>query len=290
VERPATDDLSTALEAAARRYDRTWLESDPLRWPHRYARAADREVAAVVASSLAYGRVAQIQRSIERTLDALGPSPAAAIAGASERVLAARLRGLRHRWTDGADVGWLLGAVARAQRGGGVGAVVLGGARGPSALRSGLSAWHAFANDGPPARDAGRRRARAFLLPDPSSGAACKRLLLLARWCVRPDDGLDLGLWAGGPLAPRDLLVPLDVHVHRVARLLGWTRRRSPDWRAAEEVTAALRRVDPSDPVRFDFALVRPGIVGRCRYRYVADVCGACDLRRVCREGRRGLS
>jgi uncharacterized protein (TIGR02757 family) len=285
----ASPELALALERIAERYDRTWLDSDPLRWPRRYAGAADREVAAVVASSLAYGRVAHIQDSIGRTLAALGPSPAATLAATARREVARRLRRVRHRWTSGSDVAWLLHAVARAQAAhGGVGAIVLRSAEGPEPLREGLAAWHRFAHEGPPARDLRRRRARAFLIPDPRGGAACQRLLLLARWCLRPDDGLDLGLWAGGALAPRDLVVPLDVHMHRIARLLRLTRRRTTDWRAAEEVTSALRRFAPDDPVRFDFALVRPGIVGRCRYRHDAEVCGACDLRRVCPQGRLG--
>jgi hypothetical protein len=102
---------------------------------------------------------------------------------------------------------------------------------------------------------------------------------------VRGDDGLDLGIWAGTGLAPRDLLLPLDTHVHRVARQLGLTARRAADWRAAREVTDALARYDPEDPVRFDFALARPGIVGLCRHRHVPEVCGPCDLRPACAFG-----
>ncbi len=291
--RPPLPDLAAALRQIAGRYDRAWLESDPLRWPRRYEDPADREVAAVLAASLAYGRVASIQVSIGRALEALGPRPSRTLAEDSAG-LARRLRCQRHRWTTGSDLAWLLRGVARAQGTfGSVGAVVLRGAHSAAregALREGLAAWHRFVHEGPPARGASRRRARAFLVPDPRSGAACKRLLLLARWCVRPDDGLDLGLWVGEALTARDLLVPLDVHMHRIARLLGWTRRRAADWRAAEEITAALRVADPEDPVRFDFALVRPGIVGRCRYRFDAPTCAACDLRRACREGRRGIT
>src|SRR5205823_4898607 len=105
---------------------------------------------------------------------------------------------------------------------------------------------------------------------------------LLARWCVRPDDGLDLGLWTSSGLSPRHLLVPLDTHVHRVARQVGLTRRKTADWKAAVEVTDALRAFDPDDPVRFDFALARPGIVGLCRHRHVPDICGECPLAGSC--------
>ena len=151
-------------------------------------------------------------------------------------------------------------------------------------LRAGLSAWVALSAGVPASAGPLRRRARAFLLPDPARGGACKRSLLLARWCVRPDDGIDLGLWTG-TLSPRDLLVPLDTHVHRVVRQLRLTRRRAPDWKAAVEVTRGLAAYDPDDPTRFDFALARPGIVGACRHRHVPEICAGCDLRTACRLG-----
>ena len=101
---------------------------------------------------------------------------------------------------------------------------------------------------------------------------------------MRPDDGLDLGLWSTGPF-PRDLLLPLDTHVHRVAMQLGLTRRKIADWEASEQATRSLAVLDPEDPVRYDFALARPGIVGLCRHRHFAPVCEPCDLRTVCRHG-----
>jgi uncharacterized protein (TIGR02757 family) len=278
--------LRPALEALARRYDRAWLDSDPLRLPHGYADPEDREVVAVVAAALAYGRVASILASAKRALAALGPRPAVALAeepAAVER----RLAGFRHRFTAGSDLAWLLRSVRRArERSGSLGAFLAERAVPGRALQAALAAWRDLAFQTSPPRSARARRARAFLLSDPRAGGACKRLLLLARWCVRPDDGVDLGLWRDPRLSPADLLVPLDVHVHRIAVQVGLTERPRPDWRAAEEVTAALRHYDPLDPVRFDFALARPGIVGRCRYRHVAEVCGACDLRPACRVAR----
>jgi uncharacterized protein (TIGR02757 family) len=104
-----------------------------------------------------------------------------------------------------------------------------------------------------------------WLLPLPERGSVCKRHCLFLRWMVRPDDGVDCGAW---PLtAPSRLVVPLDVHLQRVARAFGWTRRRSPTWDMALEVTGALRRLDPADPARYDFALSRLGILGLLRSR-----------------------
>jgi uncharacterized protein (TIGR02757 family) len=292
--RPPSAALRNALDALAARYDRRWLESDPLRWPRRYASPRDQEVVAVVAALLAYGRVASIDRSVAAALAALGAHPSDALAPSRRRRLPERLRGFRHRFTSGDDLAWLLASVGRAwDEAGSLGAFVGAHALGAEPLRAGLLAWHRLAAgvDAETAQaasvDATRRRARRFLLADPASGSACKRSLLLARWCVREDDGLDLGLWAGRGLRPRDLLVPLDTHVHRVAAHVGLTRRPRADWQAAVEVTAGLSSLCPDDPVRYDFALARPGIVGRCRHRLVVDVCSACDLAACCRHGRR---
>jgi len=278
--------LAERLNDLSRRYDRRWLESDPVRWPRAQADPGDREVVAVVAALLAYGRVASIQRAVADVLERLGPRPSRALDPAP--ALADRLRGFRHRFTAGEDLAWVLGSVARArEEAGSLGRFLARRARPPDRLRSALAAWHDLAASLPAAPTAARARARRFLLPDPRSGSACKRMLMLARWCVRPDDGVDLGLWVGEGLGTADLLVPLDTHVARTARDLGLTRRRTVGWATAVEVTRALSAVDPGDPARFDFALARPGILGLCRHRPLAHACVPCDLRDVCTHGRR---
>jgi endonuclease III len=103
---------------------------------------------------------------------------------------------------------------------------------------------------------------------------------------VRGPDGVDLGVWRGVP--PAALVVPLDTHVHRVARALGLTRRRDASWRTAEEITAGLRRIDPDDPVRFDFALCHLGMSGRCPARRDPARCAECVLAAECRGRARG--
>jgi uncharacterized protein (TIGR02757 family) len=107
---------------------------------------------------------------------------------------------------------------------------------------------------------------------------------MLLRWMVRRGEP-DLGLWTH--LDPAGLVIPVDTHVFRVAGFLGLTTRRAPDWRAAEEVTAALRALCPADPLRYDFALAHLGISGRCRGRRDDDICPACPLVRGCRVGGR---
>jgi uncharacterized protein (TIGR02757 family) len=127
----------------------------------------------------------------------------------------------------------------------------------------------------------GERASRSLrhLVPDPRAGSACKRQLLYLRWMVRPADGVDLGLW---PLSPAQLIVPVDTHVHRIAKNLDLTRRNDASWRTAEEITAALREMDPHDPVRYDFALCHLGVSRACPSRRDSDKCAACVLKPVC--------
>jgi endonuclease III len=100
---------------------------------------------------------------------------------------------------------------------------------------------------------------------------------------------VDLGAWRGA-VPPSALVVPLDTHVHRVARCLGLTRRADASWRTAEEITAALRRVDPDDPVRYDFALCHLGMSGACPARRDPRRCAACPLAGACRAGARAAA
>ncbi len=91
-------------------------------------------------------------------------------------------------------------------------------------------------------------------VPDPHSGSACKRINMFLRWMVRDDDrNVDFGLWKHIPAS--GLMIPLDIHVERYARMLGLLTRRQADWKAVTEITYNLRALDPADPARYDYAL-----------------------------------
>jgi endonuclease III len=99
---------------------------------------------------------------------------------------------------------------------------------------------------------------------------------------VRRND-VDLGLWRGDGFDPARLLLPMDTHVHRISRYLGLTERPTADLRASREATAWLARIDPADPVRFDWALSRLGILAECVRDPRRSLCGSCAVRPVCR-------
>ena len=100
---------------------------------------------------------------------------------------------------------------------------------------------------------------------------------------VRGPDLVDLGVWRS--VAPAQLMMPVDTHIARIARWLGLTHRRTISWAMAEEVTASLRLLDPTDPVKYDFALCHWGMSGACPVVPVRENCLACPLGPVCVHG-----
>lgn len=244
-----------------------------MRFPRAYAALPDIEIAAVVAAQLAYGRVDLFGPVIARVLAILDADggPAAFVHG-FDAARARRLDGLVYRWNRAEDFVALFQTLQAVYRTGGS----LGGrfAPGPAAASLG-GAIDALRAAAPSNVSRGFRT----WLAHPAEGSACKRWLMLMRWMVRRD-GMDLGVWSW--LSPADLVIPLDTHVMRLARFVGLTARTDASWRTAEEVTAALRRLDPTDPVRFDFALAHLGISGACPGHRRDDVCPACPLAPVC--------
>jgi uncharacterized protein (TIGR02757 family) len=121
--------------------------------------------------------------------------------------------------------------------------------------------------------------------PSPIEGSACKRWNLYLRWMVRPHDGLDFGIWKAIP--PSKLIIPLDTHIARISRYLGLTARKTPDWVMAKEITQSLMKIDPNDPLKYDFPLCHLGISGNCPVIQSKVKCGICPLLSACQRGKR---
>ena len=126
------------------------------------------------------------------------------------------------------------------------------------------------------------RSFKAFV-PSPRNGSACKRFCLFLRWMIRKD-GFDRGTWQ--ELSPARLVVPLDVHIHRVGLFLKLTRRRTANWKTAIDITRSLREIDRDDPLKFDFPLCHFSIRGECLSRAKGKLCGLCDPFHQCYFGR----
>lgn len=258
-----------------------------MRYAHRYATTADREVVALLAALFAFGKVEVVLRNLEDLFERMGPRPAAMVAGLTGKPAAACARGFRHRWIGEGELALLLRAVGRLLvKHGSLESVFLADDEpGTATIEPGL---RGFAERALHATGRPRDRAMKFLFPSPERGGACKRLNLFLRWVVRRADGIDLGLWRS--TTPARLMIPLDTHLAFHARVIGFSKRRQADWRMVEEVTAALRAIDPADPVRYDFALCHLGIHGDCRKRRDPMICPACPIDSICRLPRRRVA
>jgi uncharacterized protein (TIGR02757 family) len=287
--------LGERLETLYRTYGRETAGTDPIVFPLRYEAPEDREVAGWIATAFAYGQVRTIQENVGFLLDALGPRPARGLDAIADFRAFAReaLHGFRHRFHGARDAAGLLYAIASVRREAGSVRAFFESAQREEDADAGPMLSRVVARltalDWRPVLGSSRRRLPEgspvrFFFPDPAAGSACKRWNLYLRWMVRRDR-LDFGLWPDIPT--RRLVVPTDTHVHRIARRLGLTRRAAADWKTAREITDALSRFDPDDPVRFDYALCRLGILDVCTPEVSRCRCGECPVRDACRVGRR---
>ena len=237
------------------RYNRRkFISPDPLELLYRFPDPCDRELAGLLSALLAYGGVRQIVNSAADALTRMGNRPRAFLEESSATELQNAFRGFRHRWTTGRDVAVLLAGVkAEFDRYGSMESSFLAGLfPGHETVLPALASWVQRLR-------AGGGDARRDLLSCPREGSACKRLNLFLRWMVRKDE-VDPGLWTHVPASK--LVVPLDLHMHRIGLAWGLTQRKSADLKAALEMTAAFRAISPDDPVRYDFALTRAAMRG----------------------------
>jgi uncharacterized protein (TIGR02757 family) len=239
------------LDSLYAEYNRQeFVHPDPLEFLRSYEDVADREIVALVASSLAYGRVSQILGSVNKVLDGMGPSPRLFLQASSEKRIRDTFKAFKHRFSTGRDLANLLVGVKKAvEEYGSLNECFLAGydVRHETVLPA-LEKFVERLND---------YGGDTNLLPPPSKGSACKRLNLFLRWMVREDE-VDPGGWSGVPSSK--LIVPLDTHMHRIAMGLNMTARRQGNMRTALEVTRAFAEICPDDPIKYDFALTRFGI------------------------------
>ena len=240
-------------ELYARYNHREFVHPDPLEFLYAYDDLRDREIVALIASSLAYGRVQQILKSVSIVLEAIG-SPLRYVQTTSESKMKRHFRDFKHRFTTGDEVTELLLRIERVvEKHGSLGNCF---ARGIDTRdKTVKNALGYFTRE--LAAPVGEKQ--TSLIPDPQKGSACKRLNLMLRWMVRKDE-VDPGGW--NQIDTSRLIVPLDTHMHRIAIEYGLTTRKNADMRTAIEISDAFARYSPEDPVRYDFALTRPGIGG----------------------------
>jgi uncharacterized protein (TIGR02757 family) len=269
------NELKEVLERIYARYNRRrFIGSDPLQFAYRYSDRADVEIVAFLAAALAYGRVEQIHKSLTDLFARMGANPSRFVAhwsDASRR----RLAGFKHRFTTGDDVADLLERFHQVLGDyGSLEGVFLQGYDSKEA--NVVPALIRFCDR----LSASASKGLMYLLANPARGSASKRLNLFLRWMVRKDD-VDLGLWTS--IDKAKLIVPVDVHIARLSRILGLHNSSTVSLATALKITEAFAAIAPTDPVKYDFALSRIGIVEDCTGRYRPD-CLLCELYGICHD------
>ena len=251
------------LELYTRFHDVSFLEWDPLSVIREFRGTPDQEYIALVSALFAFGGVKQIIASVRNAIERIGLVESPGILGHDLESLNPVLNGFRHRIYVDRDLVHLTLLYQQSCR-------VYGSLKShflhhhrqeddtiEAGLRGLISDYRQWSDvshhsPGPHFR---------HMLNSPEGGSTCKRWLMFLKWMVRPDDGIDLGLWSGQPeLTPRQLLIPLDTHLFKISKKLGLTRKKTANWMTALEVTRNLAQIDPRDPTRFDFSLCRYGM------------------------------
>jgi len=232
-----------------------FIAEDPIAIPHRFSKRQDIEIAGFWTAVLAWGRRSLIMRKAEELLRRMDNAPYDFILHHTERDKM-RLSDFVHRTFQGVDALYFLDFLQYHYRAHDtMESAFLYGKEADWLAREALEQFHRYFFSLPHAPQRTKKH-----VPTPARGSTCKRLNMFLRWMVRRDDrGVDFGLWRSIP--PSRLVIPLDVHVERIARRLGLLRRKSLDWKAVEEVTDFCRQIFPDDPAVCDFALFGAGVL-----------------------------
>jgi uncharacterized protein (TIGR02757 family) len=256
------------------------VDNDPIRYTRSFSDIRDREASALIASAFAYGNVNLIIKTLDNIFKKIGEKP-------SEFLKTLDLKkseifdGFYYRFNNADDLKTLLWSIGKIQvEWGSLENLFLEGYKkngenftGGLELFSGtflrLSENSPFPH----------QKNFNYLFPTPSKGSPCKRLCLFLRWMNRSDN-VDPGGWSG--VKKSDLIIPLDTHIARIGRYLGFTSRKNADWKMAVEITDALKEIDPEDPLKYDFVLCHLGISGECPRKFDPEKCSLCVIRDMC--------
>ncbi len=229
------------------------IKRDPIRFPKRYSHPLDIEVVGIIASFFAYGSIKCFCNFLDRLFSFMGENPADFILNFKPSNLLERLE-IKYRFSNIEDIVAFLFILQ-------------------NLLKNAPSLENYFRNKNSSSiifkisnfiekclevdlkpiygRDI-KTRGLLHFFPHPNRGSACKRINLYLRWMVRKRD-IDFGIWK--TIKPIELIIPLDVHIWRISQKLGFTTRNSPNLKSAQEITNFLRKIEPNDPLKYDFVL-----------------------------------
>ncbi len=246
-------EIHKLLESLYKKYHKVeFVHPDPLEFVLKYSDPEEQEIAGIIASSFATGRVASILKAVESVLIQF-PSLKNDLLRVKREELSYLFKDFKYRfYTSASLVDFLMGIRETLFTYSSLEKCFIEGMKGyqgkervPAGMKFLVRSIE---------QEAGEDRK---ILPDPEKRSACKRLNMFLRWMIRKDS-IDPGPWK--TISPDMLIIPLDTHIMQISHILGFTERKQADIKTALEVTEALKMYDPEDPVRFDFSLSRLGI------------------------------
>jgi uncharacterized protein (TIGR02757 family) len=249
-----SNEIKELLEHRFLKYDHPdFIVDDPISVPHKFTSTENIEITGFISALLAWGRRKSIITSALDLIRRMDNDPYNFIQNFSNTDLR-RFHGFVHRTFLEEDCLYFIQSVENIYKNfGGIGEIVQTAYLQTGSVKAAISRLRDlfFTLPGP------KRTMKHFA--DPEKNSAAKRLNMYFRWMVRQDqNGVDFGIWK--EIDPADLYIPLDVHTGNVARKLGLLKRKQNDWKAVEELTAVLRKLDPADPVKYDYALFGLGV------------------------------
>jgi uncharacterized protein (TIGR02757 family) len=257
-----------------------FIPPDPLQFIYKYSNPADREVVALLSAELAYGRVEQIEKSLNDLFERMGESPYAFVINFSQ-AQRKKLSSFKHRFTSGQDISDLLTVLRKVleEKGCIENYFLLGYRDTDQNIISALSKFcQSLLDRFMKHKKAKPTKGLQYLLTNPAGGSACKRLNLFLRWMVRRDE-VDPGLWSS--IDKAKLIVPVDVHMARLCRVLKLYDQKTVSLAASVKITESFAEIEPTDPVKYDFALSRIGILEDCNGK-LQPKCQDCELLEFC--------
>jgi uncharacterized protein (TIGR02757 family) len=273
--------MRDVLEVLYSKYNRhSLIPPDPLQFIYRFSQPADMEIAGLLSALLATGRVEQIQKSLIKLFGIIGKSPCQFVIHFDESKRN-RLKEFKHRFTTGDDIADLMILLKQAikQSGSIEKYFLLGYNKTDENIIPALTQFCNSLFNNYAAENHGKiSRGVKYLLASPTGGSGCKRINLFLRWMVRKDS-VDTGLWQSVDKAK--LIVPIDVHMNRLCKILGFHNDKTTSIKTAIKITSKFAEIVPDDPVKYDFALSRIGIVEDCTGRYRPQ-CENCELFGFC--------
>ncbi len=255
VKKNSIEELKEFLDEKADQFNQpNFIELDPISVPHQFKKKQDIEIAGLIAAVLAWGQRVTIVNKAKDFLKRMDDSPYEFLLNHKTKDLK-QFKNYKHRTFNETDALYFIEFLSQFYRKHDSLEEAFAISKTDDHVGNGLINFHHlfFSLDDFPTRTKKH-------IPTPERKSACKRINMYLRWMVRKDDrGVDFGIWKN--ISPSQLVCPCDLHVERVARKLKLIKRKQMDWETALELTSNLRKLDPSDPVKYDFALFGLGVM-----------------------------